>query len=34
MTMFRSDANFAGPHMEKILNLFGGLYYGYYSKNP
>lgn len=34
MTMFRSDANFTGPHMEKILNLFGGLYYDYYSKNP
>lgn len=34
MMMCRSNANFAGPHMEKILNLFGGLHYDYYSKNP
>lgn len=34
MTMFRSDANFTGPHMEKSNNLTGGLYYDYYSKNP
>jgi hypothetical protein len=25
MTMFRSDANFTGPHMEKSNNLTGGL---------